>query len=43
MQKARHGERSTVGRKRQIHAKMTPGAQDLPLIHEAADGIVRHR
>ena len=43
MQKTRHGERFTVGRKRQIDAQMTPGAQDLPLIHDAADGTVRHR
>lgn len=43
MQKTRHGEVFTVGRKRQIDAQTTPGALDLPLIHEATDGTVRHR
>lgn len=29
MQKTRHGERFTVGRKRRIDGQTTPGAQDL--------------
>lgn len=43
MQKTRHGERFTVGRKRRIDGQTTPGVQDLPLIHDAADKAVRHR